>query len=223
MNAILWKKIKAMKNQKIKLVISILLPILLQFIYYVKGIDINLIVGFMPYISVSIGAILLFNIEDLLYSEVILGTPLTLKRIWTINATIIVTISVVYCELILVGLLILTSSFSIITFKAIIMNLISILLSLGLILMSTIHWKNYSKGNQYLASVFALINFVSPFAFLFYANYLININLIGYFIISILLIILGTLYFKAGNAEELIINAEEFITSYDNQNTVISE
>ena len=85
MTAVLWKKIKEISNQKFKIAILILLPIAISVLLIINPININNISSSLPLLNIILCWIIMFNIEDFVYAEVVFGTGISIWDMWLIN------------------------------------------------------------------------------------------------------------------------------------------
>ncbi|MGH4123318.1 MAG: hypothetical protein ACREV6_10375 [Clostridium sp.] len=228
MSAILWRKIKIITTSKLKVFIFFINPFIILPLFYYRQINIESIVVIFPYIFTGICTMLFFSMEDLIFSEVILATPITLKKIWVTNALFTLVVAFVYAEITLAIFIFTLHSLNLIqglSILSIILNVSGIFFTFGMLLASTLHLSDYSKSKQYFSSVFAGINVLVAFVFIIKGDILnVTFNvLIIVLVATILLVTISFMLFKNGNKERLIINTQSFINNIDVDENIISE
>lgn len=227
MNNIVGRKIKLFKANKVKLSIFLILPFLLESIFFIKGVNLDNIIIFTPYIFASISALIIFTVKDLMVLDIISKGAMDLKSVWLTNTALSMATAYIYSE---ISLLIFTLVLKImgqiisINYISISISLIFSLFTVGMILLSTIYLSDYSKINQFTAAFFELIIFSSPFLVLLYGE---KIDMYNYPIIilaaSTLMITVAFIMFGEGNVEILIIKSQDFIKTYNNDNKILRE
>lgn len=221
MNVLIWKKTKELKKSKLKNLIFLILPI----IYFVALLkleqDIQNIIAFYPLTFTLFSVLIDFSIEDLISTETILATNLSIEKIWKSNLIWNVSKGYIYSTFIMCfGLLYLSlNGINInINLGIIVQYFICILTAFSLIGMATCHYADYSYSKQIIASIFSLINLTSPLILLFLIKKpIVNLNLIILsLILSCVLLLISLYIINKSNKEKLIINMSKLVYTYNN-------
>lgn len=217
MRLLLWKKMKELKRTPLKVVIALLLPVILIIVYYYfLKIEFAKISYFLPFIVCCFAQIIFFNVEDLTYTPIFTAMGIRTRVVWLSNIVV----------LLLYGFIL--SNFSLFLFSfifreslnylIILSNLISFVFSFTFLGLSTLHYSCNSKVEQLIASVFAILNMISPLI-IFISKYIeLNLNII--IILSVLCFILLVnlfIYMKKNRSEKLINNIQVYVGAYDDK------
>lgn len=221
MNILTWKKIKELKKSKLKNITFLILPVV-YFIALLKfNTDIKNIIAFYPLTFTLFSILINFSIEDLISTETILATNLSIEKIWKSNLIWGVLKSYIYSTFIMcIGLLCLSlNGVKInVNLNAIIQYFTCILTAFSLIGMSTCHYADYSYSKQIIASVFSIIDIISPLILLlFIKKSIVNLNfIIVSLMVSFFLFLISLYIINKSNKEKLIINMSKLVYTYIN-------
>lgn len=228
MYAILWRKIKGLSYNRWRLLLFLVLPFAIFGLFYYRGISVDNLIAVFPYIFTGVCTIVFFSIEDLIFSEVILATPIKIKEIWLVNTMFDFCVFTIYGELALtvsvLGLYLL-NVISGISLVSITFNMVSLFFVVAMLLASTIHFSDYSKFSQYAASIFAIVNVATPFALLVSGD-VISITYNKVYLLaaaSALITLIAFSLFRSGNKEKMIINTQSFVEMVNGSENIISE
>lgn len=172
MNALLWKRYKEIRKNKIKLFIALVFPIIYFILLKVFSVPDYIIVSYFSMSCMLIGNLAHWNVEDLVHGETLLTTPLTPFKLWLAN-WMLVTISgfiiaQLYLLIISLGSLMFEGRLYSVYLHHFGNNISISFLGFSLLAAATVHNVDFTKWKQYLTSVFSIFNFVFPFApFLF--------------------------------------------------------
>ncbi|BCJ92728.1 hypothetical protein acsn021_02970 [Anaerocolumna cellulosilytica] len=154
MGALCWKKGKEILTNKIKLVVSLFLPVLVfGWIVYNKNTMENIFFIF-PLVSILLFWLVMFSIEDYIYTEAILGTNVTLKDVWVSNLFLTTFVGFFYSLVLSIIYLVFTNQMHVIFEIGFLVNMMSgLIIGGGLVAFSTFYISNYSKLRQTISSI----------------------------------------------------------------------
>lgn len=231
MEAIMWKKIKELKKNKIRMAAFIALPIVILSWLIFENVPFKYIVAYFPMIIVLLYSIITFSIEDFIFAEVVLSTNITIKKMWLSNIIFILFSGYFYSNILIIitnlcrNNLIGIYNISQFSFNNdyIIKNLGCILLSAGFLSFSTFYISSYSYIRQIISSIGSIINIVligAPILFPSCFNILAEYNLLLYSISIILIIFSYLIITYLSNPEELIVNLQNLGKTYESTQTI---
>lgn len=223
MPAILWKKIKEIRNQKFKIAILILLPILISASLILNPISINKLCISLPLLNIILSWIIMFSVEDFVYAEVVFGTGISIWDMWLLNIGCIILTGFIYTMLQFTFILYFTEIYQHINISIICKMLISFIIGIGLICFSTYYICDYSKKRNYISSIGGIFNFiVLGYILMTYGNVtLISSHLLPLFIASFILTIFSLIMvYRYNKIEDFINNIKQLSDGYDNKNYI---
>ncbi|AQT86035.1 hypothetical protein ERICIV_01329 [Paenibacillus larvae subsp. larvae] len=230
MNALFWKSLQAMKHRKPRLAVLFILPIIYLYALYRSGLSQETILVFFPATFTLFSSVIHFSMEDIIGSESILATSISIQKIWLWNLIFIVASGYVYSIILLTagtGLLNLVKgigdfSLSVYDEMQFIANLALCFAFLGA---ATCHYADYSFGKQMTASVFALIHLACPFVFLIWGSRLeVNQNSVWITLATaVFIFLIAFIFIRNSNKEKLLMNTQKLIMAYNNTNNTIEE
>ncbi|MCB2362193.1 hypothetical protein [Clostridium estertheticum] len=222
MNALLWKKVNEMKQNKYRMGALIIVPILFLVILLINKRQLRYIVSYFPLMIILLNAVIMFSIEDLVMSEIIFATRLSIKKIWEFNIFIITISGYIYSNIILL-VYILINGLGSISIGDFFNNLFCIVIGCGLIGFSTLHLSDYSTVKQWVSSIGAVFNLILmiallaiPFMLEILTRYEYNLVAASLFMFLISYLILR---FKSSK-ENLIINVQSLSKVYSDTQTI---
>lgn len=226
MKALLWKKVKEIKRNKVKLLAALMLPIIMLGWMLILKINFKYIVSYFPLMVILLDSVILFSIEDFVFAEVILCTNIKIKDIWGSNIIFLNLIGYVYSNILILLSVFLCKYIDLsctINYISIIQNLSCILVGIGFLAFSTVHVSSYSYFRQILGSIGAIINimfFIAPMVypkvFLFYDRFSLVILLAAMILFVISYLIVTFL----SKTEELIKNLQSLNKTYKDTQTI---
>ncbi|WP_019913895.1 hypothetical protein [Paenibacillus sp. HW567] len=221
MNALLWKRYKEIRTNKIKLFITLVLPIIYFALLTGFSVPRHIIVSYFSLACMLIGNLGHWNIEDLVHSETLLTTPLTPFKLWFANWMLVAgsgfIIAQIYLLMISFGSLLISGQFYISDVLYFIENIAFSFLGFSLLAAATVHNVDFTKWKQYLTGVFSIFNFLFPFAPFLFASILptgIWITL-GAVALGILLTTLSLLIARSSRRERLVLNIQKLSEAYE--------
>ncbi len=223
MTAVLWKKIKEISNQKFKIAILILLPIAISVLLIINPININNISSSLPLLNIILCWIIMFNIEDFVYAEVVFGTGISIWDMWLINIGCIIATGFFYTILQFTFIIYFTGIYQHINLIVICKMIISFITGFGLICFSTHYICDYSKKRNYISSIGGIFNFVIlSYIVMTYCNAtLISTHLLPLFIVSLILAVYSiVMVCKYSKIENFVNNVKQLSDGYDNKNYI---
>lgn len=175
MSVFFWKKRQLFKKSKVRLLCYVAIPILVFVFFHLRNIE-KITIGF-SYILVtsSLLNMVVFEVEDLAFSEAILCTPKTLKQVWLSNFFVNIVHTVFVSLVYFIAYILIFDREQLLNHLS--YAAIAALLSSSLQLLSLVHLSDYSKLKQWLASFAAII-------FIFYPAYIVYTNKIFVEVIS---------------------------------------
>lgn len=222
MNPLLWKKVLEFKGNKSKIYIYILVPIIYMTLLMLLKVDFYKVVSYFSLSIILISTFIHYSPEDILFSESILATNISIKEIWYYNIFFIVILGFLYSTIILLVyalIYILSANLNITLFiHSVIQHFLNIIIAASLIGAATIHLADYSKLKQYVASAFSLALILFPIGFCILGSK-IKVDILSMSlstIISIVLYVICYLIVNRGNNELLIINSAKLVNIYNN-------
>lgn len=222
MKALFWKRIKEFEKSKRRIIVFFLFPVIYLTLLVVTGASWNNIVSFYP-LSVTLLSIMShFSLEELLSCEVFLSTGISIKKLWLSNSLFITVLGYLYSVALLILGSILYSIFGFtlgIDVYSVLLLVIGPFVCISLICGSTIHFADYSKHKQIIASVFAIFCLAIPLALLFMINIIIpDLQFLLFLILaSVLLFLLSYLLMTFEDKEKLLLNTQLMVKAYQNK------
>jgi hypothetical protein len=163
--------------------------------------------------------------EDIISSESILATPITIKKIWLWNLIFIVTTGYIYSIILLTVMSLLNLMHISLNLYDVAQLIATLALCFALLGAANCHYADYSLTKQSIASVFAIINLACPFVLLIWGSrievYLGSV----WIILATAIIIFGIAFIFISNSskEKLLMNTQKLITVYNNNTNTIEE
>ncbi|WP_054942484.1 hypothetical protein [Paenibacillus ihuae] len=227
MRALMWKKYNEFQRSKIRMLVFFILPAAYLFLLLMLNIKTENIIAFYSLSVILLQTFVFFSIEELVSTEVILATNTSIKKIWLVNLLYTAVIGFIYSNIIL-WLAVLSGPFLFgidfnITTKAMLHNVLNIVIGASIIGFSTIHYSDYSKFKQVLASVAGLLIYANPFLFLFYYGKEIHVSLqlTGLsFVLALFVLWFSYWIVNNPNKENLIINTQKLLKTFEESNTI---
>lgn len=210
MKSLLWKRLIEIRNNRIRMIFSILIStlVLLLSIFIFRN-SFGIVFAYFPIATMAINQMFLASMDDILFCETLISTNISLKKMWWFNLIfvcignyIISTTLLVICSLllgVLPGCIYLVQ------------NILSFILSISLLGCATIHYANYSKINQCVGTVFGLTFMIIPFVFVKFIS-LLPVSYLSLSIsalISIILAVLAYAFMAYSSKEKMLINTEK--------------
>lgn len=220
MNAIIWKKYINIRNNKTRLYLFLVFPILYFILLNFMYIDTNVILAYFAFTCTLCSNFFHWNVEDLIYSEVMLVSQISIKKYWRTNYLLITLSGYIYSFLILIiGSVLCTAltdrdfSFS---GSAAVQSITLIVTAMSVIAMSSVHYSDFSRIKQIYTGVFGVMPIIVPIFLCLYPKYFIVDYYFGVWIvvISVLLIILSEIIVGRTKNENLVINIQKLVTGY---------
>lgn len=223
MSAILWKKIKEISNQKFKIAIIILLPILISVSLILNPISFNRLCISLPLLNIILSWILMFSVEDFVYAEVVFGTGISIWDMWLLNIGCIIITGFIYTIFQFTFILFFIDINQHINLIFICKILISFITGIGLICFSTYYICDYSKKRNYISSIGGIFNFI-VLGYILMTNgnvTLISSHLLPLFIVSFILAVFSIIMvYRYNKIEDFINNIKQLSDNYDNKNYI---
>ncbi|MBS4535128.1 hypothetical protein GOQ29_05780 [Clostridium sp. D2Q-14] len=223
MEALIWKRLKEIKGSKTKTITYYLLPFIYGGILLIMNVPQDIIVGYYCFGIILMTSLFHWNVEDIIYSEVLLSTNISPFKFWITNSLLISIIGFIYSMIILLVFSFIYYIFSgnifggcIIPF---IQGFVNFFMGLAMISIATLHYVDFSKIKQYLTSILGIINFIFPFIHIFFYKYLeVSYKMIGMYLLSgiIMMIIVIFIAIKS-KKENLIRNTKKLVNMYQSQ------
>ncbi|MFF2020169.1 MULTISPECIES: hypothetical protein [Paenibacillus] len=222
MNALLWKSFQTLKQQKIRGIVFLLLPVGYLFVLKQSGLSEEMILVLFPATFTLFSSVIHFSMENVISSESILATPITIRKVWLWNLIFIIATGYLYSILLLtvmnlIGFMSIPLSVEGMTQFAAYLTLCFAFLGA-----SNCHYADYSYTKQLIASVFAIINLAGPFLLLLmgskaeaYLDHTWMIITIAFFIFGFSFIIM-----LHSSKEKLLMNTQKLVTVYNNTNII---
>jgi len=202
---------------------AFLFPIIFFILLKIKNLSNDILFGCFPLVITVFSTIIHFNVEDLIHCEVFLATRFSIKDIWIYNILFVSISGYVYSNIILLSYyvysMITKTSYINISAMSLVMNVSTLATIVALIGASTIHFADYSKTKQLIASVFAIINVISPLLLIFVGSKLvISYKLIYMNIFLSIFAYLGSyILILYSSKEKLLFNTEDYVKIYSNK------
>ncbi|WP_379146707.1 hypothetical protein [Paenibacillus sp. sgz500992] len=227
MRALMWKKYSEFQRSKVRVLVFFILPVAYLFLLLILNIKTENVVAFYSLSVILLQTFVFFSIEELVSTEVILATNTSIKKIWLVNLVCTTVIGFIYSNIIL-WIAVLSGPFLFdidfnITSQAILQNVLNIVVGASIIGFSTIHFADYSKLKQVLASAAGLLIYANPFLFLFYYGKGIEVSLqiTGVsFVLSLFILLISYWIVNNPNKEKLIINTQKLLKTFEDSNTI---
>lgn len=220
MDALLWKKLMEIKNQKIKIAVILVFPFLVGILLIIKPIQGTGLAVSLPLFNLMVCWLLMFSIEDFVYAEVVFGTGIDIWKMWSFNMMYIIVTAALYTgiEAVLIAFLGTENGR---------MDMLQLLFSFccgcGLICFATCYISDYSKAKNYVSSVGGIFNFlILGYICMTYGKAaLLEQYLNPLFVVSIVLAVLsiGSVY-KFSRIEKFVNNIRQLSDGYENKNFI---
>lgn len=225
MKSILWRKLNLLKNSKARLISYIISPIIILLILHYRKINNELFSFSYLLITSCFLSFVIFSVEDLAFSEVILACPKSLKKLWLSYFIINLGFTILLPYFIInLYSIILKKEYLIIFLKQ---GILAGLLSSSLQLLGTVHFSDYSRFKQLIASISIIVYLgYSVFIMIYNKIFFVDIKyynyVVGVIIFSLLNYLLAFIIFGKGNIEKLLINTKPLLnTVKDNSNIIV--
>ncbi len=221
MNAVLWKKIKGICNQKFKIVLLIVLPIVISVLLIMNPMPITNLSISLPLFNIIFCWCIMFNVEDFVYAEVVFGTGIRIWDMWLVNIGCIIVTGFVHTILQFVLIACFANACMYINLTIICKMLISFIIAFGLICFSTYYICDYSKKKNYISSIGGIFNIVILGYIVMTLGdvKLISLYLIPIGIVSVILAVFSiVMVYKYSKIENFINNIKKFSDVYENKN-----
>lgn len=220
MKVLMWKKIREMRRKPVNMLFFLLLPCAL-FILYNKVLHIDMLVVFqmLPLISCCFSTILIFNVEDITYVSWYNLLGIKTRTVWLQNLLFTIIFQFIVTEITLIAFALIYSID--INGYTILVNLSMIIITTCIIGLSTIHFSSNGKISVIIASVFALVNVVSPILPIVLLTLEDKIKLNDIYIpivfTSFILFLFMYIYMGANRGEDLINNTQVYTGGYNDK------
>ncbi len=207
MKSLLWKRLIEIKNNRIRMVFSILIStlVLLLSIFIFRN-SFGIVFAYFPIATMAINQMFLASMDDILFCETLISTNISLKKMWLFNLIFVCTGNYIISSTILITCSILLGVFP--GYLNLVQNVLSFTLSFSLLGCATVHYANYSKTNQYIGTVFGLMFMVIPFAFIKIESFLLvnYLSLSVSVLVSIILAVLAYSFMAHSSKEQMLMN-----------------
>lgn len=207
MKSLLWKRLIEIKNNRIRMVFSILIStlVLLLSIFIFRN-SFGIVFAYFPISTMAINQMFLASMDDILFCETLISTNISLKKMWLFNLIFVCVGNYIISTMLLVICSLLLGIFP--GYLYLVQNILSFILSFSLLGCATVHYANYSKTNQYIGTVFGLMFMIIPFVFIKVGSFL-SVSYLSLSIsalISIVLAVLAYLFMAHSSKEKMLIN-----------------
>lgn len=223
MSALFWKKMKEICNHRVRLIITIISPIISTIWIVMNPIEIKYLVFSLPLFNIFLFWLLLFSVEDFVYAEVVLATKIKIKDMWITSIAMISLVSLVSVLIEFFVILLIANRFNEVTIVTIIDFIMAYIIGLGLLAFSTYYISDYSNQRNIVSSVGGVINLLI-LGYIIINNGAIEIiysNKILMFCVSIVLFLYSYLIVcKFSCAERFIVNIKKIGQAYDNHQSI---
>ncbi len=215
MRILLWKKIVELKREPVKFFAFLILPLVSGLVYYyLLKFPFGQVFSVLPMITTCFSTLILFNVEEISYMTFYVALGLRVRTVWISNLLFILLSNYLITDitlLVLKGLL-----HESVTTEHVVCNLLSVILAFFLLGMSTLHYLTYSRASMIIASVFAIINMISPgFIYIYQISFIRFEKLMFSTIVCSTVGIIGMLcYMRTGRNEVLCENTKDIINGY---------
>lgn len=223
MNALIWKRLKEVRTRWINFILFLIIPpfYLISLFFITKKID-N-IMAYAPVCITLLCTLIHFSVDDLVSSEALLSTSLSVKKIWITNILFTVITTYVYCTILIflgVVYLYMMGNRVLISMNVIIQYITNLILAFSLVGGATCHYSDYSYIKKLIASFISIINIAVPILFFLYINSIFIDKMIIFISLLIGILLFSTCYFVVYNAnkEKIIINIQILVASYNSNN-----
>lgn len=220
MSSLLWKRVIEIKNQKMRIIISLALSVIILSLYiFIFKNDFNIIFAYFPLATMAINHASLSSMDDILFCETLISSNISLIKMWYFNLLFISITNYLIATFLLCIFSMSLGMYP--TYISISQNILSLPLSFSVLGCATIHYANYSKINQYIGTVFGLSFVVITFGFVKFVNFLpVNhITLIFSILISVVLFVFAYLFMLHSSKEKMLINTTK-ISNMMNQRSL---
>ncbi len=221
MKSLLWKRLNEIKKQKGKLIILLAFPAVYLVVLHVLKIKADAIIAFFGLSVTLVSTIAHFSVEELVASEVLLATNISIRKVWFANALFISVVGYIYSTILIVIFVI---SYRLISHgptafggAAVVIHLFSIFISIAFIGASTVHFADYSKSKQLVASFFSIVSISSPFLVIAFGNRVqYNLYLVaGASLLAAALFMMSYGIVSRADKEKLMINTQMIVRAYE--------
>lgn len=220
MDALVWKKLMEIKNQKMKIVVILAFPFLISRFLIIKPIQGAELAVSLPLFNFIVCWILMFSIEDFVYAEVVFGTGINIWKMWRFNMMYIIVTAALYTgiETVLVSFLGVENCR--IDWLQLI---ISFCCGFGLVCFATCYISDYSKVKNYISSAGGLCNFVIlGYICMTYGKATLLVKYLNpLFALSIILAVFSVgIVYKFSRIEKFVNNVSQLSEGYENKNFI---
>lgn len=207
MTSLLWKRRIEIRNNRIRMVFSILISTLVLLLStFAFNNNFDMVFAYFPMATMAINQTFLASMDDILFCETLISTNISLKKMWRFNLIFICIGNYIISIILLV-----ICSLSLGVFPGylyLIQNVLSFVFSFSLLGCATIHYANYSKTNQYIGTVFGLIFMIIPFVFMKIEIFLLvnHLSLLVSALTSIILLAISYSFMAYSSKEQILTN-----------------
>lgn len=215
MKNLVWKKWKELIKNPVKLILCLVFPFILVFVYYfIFHVNYEVLFIISPLVVTVFSTYLFFAVDEIAYSIFYIALGIRPHTVWKTNILFIIIWEYLLTNLALLFLTFIVSP----TFTAnmVLLNIGNTLVSMALIGLSTIHFIDSGTLATIIASIFSLINLlmiaVPPLIYYLKSYKIFNTIIIA---VSAVVLCICNYMMKNANCEKLIINTQEYIYGYD--------
>ncbi|SET03369.1 hypothetical protein [[Clostridium] polysaccharolyticum] len=220
MDALLWKKFKEIKNQRIRTAVILAFPFLISIILIINPVHGVGLSASLPLFNLMICWLLMFNIEDFVFAEVVFGTGINIWKMWCFDMLYSIITAAFYTGIEILLLSVLGAG----NYRIDIVKLfVSFCCGCGLICFATCYICDYSKLKNYISSIGGIFNFLLlGYICVTYGQ---AVWLIKYlnplFAVSIILAVFSiVIVYKFSRIEKFVNNIRKLSDGYENKNFI---
>ena len=225
MNALLWKRCKMLVREKARGAAYVLSPVFIALWLVYQDASGLAFGASMVFACAALENFVVFSVDDLAFSEAMLASPLTVKKIWVYSAAVNIILTLLPAFLWLTIFAAISGYPG--TGEIVIGAISAALLSSALQPLSLVHLSDYSRKRQVIASVAACINIAISALLLFYASSLpemgTSLLLFSSVGLSIILLAVSFVVFGQGSPEKLLNNTKEFVSVVSDNSKLVVE
>lgn len=219
MNAIIWKKYINITSNKKKLIIFLIFPIIYLVLLWIIKVDTNVIFSFFPLTYTVCSNFFHWNVEDLVYSEVLLNSTISVKKFWRLNYLFISITGYIYSYFVLaigyITLKLLNIHITIIP-ESIIYSLLFFFVAMAIIAVASLQYTDFSKFKQYATIPFSILPLVLPVLLVMYPVYfrISTWEALGLFIGALIILSISEIIVACTKNETLLKNIYKLTSAY---------
>ncbi len=222
MTFLTWKTYYFLRRSIVRLSLFILSPVMMILLMNWLNIQHYYTMIYMISMGWFINVIL-FNVEDLLFSEALIASPFDIKTLWRAQNTIRLAMGVIWPFMCLLIYLVLFKQLVLI--DLLVQSIACGVFGYGLLLNSTVHYSDYSKVKVMVSSIVAVLH-ISIVASLLLGYFPLQLMVYGIpviFVVGCVLILIAHLLFGEGNPELLLIHTKDLVNSSKDHSQLIME